>query len=277
MTLSERNNFFKAGIFFSSAVLMIVVAAAHAILPAYPELVSAAEQRSFGLIQALIHRFLEPAPYVAFATVAVSVVYALITMVFIYYFFEKTQAPEIFFFTFFILSFSFEAARIMPPLTRVYGLPSIYFTMTSRVLLFGRYFGLFSLFTASVYAAGLNVQKQGNFVFVIIIAALMIALRAPVDGVSWDSSLSMITGYSSMFKLVEAGIMGITMISFFVSSFSRGAREYIFIGIGSCLVFFGRNILLGADTWVTPLPGLIILGLGTWFICTYLHRVYLWL
>jgi hypothetical protein len=72
-------------------------------------------------------------------------------------------------------------------------------------------------------------------------------------------------------------IVLITMISFFVSAYSRGTREYVFIGIGSLLVFLGRNILLNADTWVTPLPGLVSLGAGTWFICTQLHRVYLWL
>jgi hypothetical protein len=145
------------------------------------------------------------------------------------------------------------------------------------VLLFGRYFGIFSLFAASVYAAGLKVQKQGNTIFIIIVATLVIALRVPIDGLSWESSLNMISGYTSMFRLVEAGIMIITMISFFISAYSRGAREYVFIGIGSSLVFFGRNVLLSADTWITPLPGLIILGMGTWFICTYLHRVYLWL
>jgi hypothetical protein len=66
-------------------------------------------------------------------------------------------------------------------------------------------------------------------------------------------------------------------LSFFISAYSRGSPEYILIGIGSFLVFLGRNLLITADTCVTPLPGLLSLIAGTWLICTKLHKVYLWL
>jgi hypothetical protein len=66
------------------------------------------------------------------------------------------------------------------------------------------------------------------------------------------------------------------MLSFFISAYTRGSREYIFIGIGSLMVFWGRAVLLSADTWITPLPGLLLLVGGTWIICVQLHRVYLW-
>jgi hypothetical protein len=127
--------------------------------------------------------------------------------------------------------------------------------------------------TIVVSAVGMVV----GVVIIILVATLVIALGMPLDGLSWDSSLSMLSGYPSMFLLVELGITLITTVSFLVSAYSRGSREYIFIGIGSLLVLIGRNMLLGADTWLTPLPALAILGLGTWFICGQLHRVYLWL
>jgi hypothetical protein len=276
MTLSERNLYFKIGILLSVAALALVIVTAYMILPVYPAL-TAAGQRASGLAQSLLSRFLEPAPYVPFVTILASVIYSLVTVALIYYFFEKTQSPEILFVVFFILSFTFEAARVMVPIRMQFELPNVFLVMAWRVLLFGRYFGVFSLFAASVYAAGLQLLKQGYFIFIIAIATLVIALGVPIDGLSWESNLGMINGYSSMFRLVEAGIAVITMISFFIAAYSRGAREYIFIGIGSLLVYVGRNLLLTADTWVTPFPGLVILGLGTWFIASYLHRVYLWL
>jgi hypothetical protein len=106
---------------------------------------------------------------------------------------------------------------------------------------------------------------------------LVTALGAPIDALSWDSSFMMIRGYPSMLRLVETGIMLITMISFFISAYSRGSKEYIFIGIGSFLVFCGRAMLLASDTWVTPLPALLLLAGGTWIICVQLHHVYLWI
>jgi hypothetical protein len=247
------------------------------VLPVYPDLTTMAVQRAGGILQFFIVPFLNPVPYVPFIAIAGAVLYSLITSILIYYFFEKTQAPEILFFALFVLSFAFEGFRTVVPLKMVYQLPTVYLSMASRALLFGRYFGVFSLFAAGVYASGWDVQKEGYVIFIIAIVALMIAVNVPIDGLSWDSSLMTIIGYRGLLKLSEITIILITTISFFVSAYSRGTREYIFIGIGSFLVFLGRNILLNSDTWIAPLPGLVSLGAGTWFICTQLHRVYLWL
>jgi hypothetical protein len=165
----------------------------------------------------------------------------------------------------------------MVPLAAVKGLPGVYPVMAARMLLFARYFGVFSLFASSIYAAGLGVQRQGNIVFITAIAAMIIALGVPVDGIAWDGSLMMLCGYTSMLKLAEAGIALITAASFFISAYSRGSEEYIFIGIGSLLALWGRAVLLSADTWITPLPSMALLVAGTWIICAELHRVYLWL
>ncbi|MDR3167326.1 MAG: hypothetical protein LBT93_05230 [Treponema sp.] len=276
MTLSKRNDFFKAGIFISSAALITIVIVFCITLPAYSRINTETVRRSSGLLSSLMLPFFKPVFYAPFVSIAGSAVYAFITMALIYYFFEKTQSPEILFFAFFVLSFAFEGIRIMVPLKIIYELPNVYLVVNNRILLFARYFGFFSLFTASLYASGLEVQKQRNIIFVIAVAALMIALGIPIDGLSWDSSLNMTSGYPSMFGMVEISITFITMISFFISAYSRGTREYILIGLGSFLVFMGRNILFNADTWIAPFPGLVILGIGTWFICTQLHRVYLW-
>jgi hypothetical protein len=277
MTLSTRNIIFKLGISLALLCLVGLVVSAFIIVPVYPEVAAAAVRRSSGIVQALVARFLPSAPYVPFATPLLAVVYALIAIILIYYFFEKTPSPEILFFALFVLSFVLEGSRIMAPLRQVYDLPSLFLVISSRVLLFSRYFGLFSLFAASVYAAGLGEQKQGNIIFIIALAALVISLGVPVDGLSWDSSLAMISGYASMFKLVESGIVIITMISFFIAAYGRGTREYIFIGTGALLVCWGRNLLFNSDTWVTPLPAMGLLVAGTWLICVQLHRVYLWL
>jgi hypothetical protein len=276
MTLSVRNNYFRTGIILSLVSLALTLALCFITLPAYPQ-AGAAAVRTTGIFQSLVSRFFQSQAYVAFATMVGAVLYALVSMILIYYFFEKTQSPEILFFALFVSSFAFEGLRVMVPLRGIYDLPAFYLVLGSRVLLFTRFFGILSIFAASVYAAGLGEQKQGNIVFIIAIAALVIALGVPIDGLAWDSSLMMLRGYPSMLKLAEVGIMAITMISFLISAYTRGSREYIFIGIGSLLVFWGRAMLLPSDTWVTPLPALLLLAGGTWIICVQLHHVYLWL
>ncbi|MDR2053259.1 MAG: hypothetical protein LBP80_07580 [Treponema sp.] len=277
MTLSSRNCFFKAGIIISLAALAGIAAVSRIALPLYPTLIPLAVLRSQGILQALTGHFMSPAPYVPFATIIIAVVYSLITMILIYYFFEKTQAPEILFVAFFTFSFAFEPVRLIVPLGSAWELPGVYLIAAYRVLVFGRYFGLFSLFVAGVCASGLEIREPRNVILLIAGVTLIVALGMPIDGLSWDSTLCLISGYASMFRLVEAGVILITMASFLISAYIRGAKEYVLIGIGTLLVSVGKSLLLAADTWLTPLPGMAILMAGTWFICNQLHRVYLWL
>ncbi|MDR2247512.1 MAG: hypothetical protein LBE17_12720 [Treponema sp.] len=281
MTLPNRNCFFKAGIIISLVALIGSAVVSGFLLPSYPGEIFPDKpddvRRSQGILHAVIGHFLSPAPYVPIATIISAVAYSLIIMSLIYYFFEKTQAPEILFVAFFTFSFAFESARLIMPLRFEWELPGVYVTAACRVLIFGRYFGLFSLFVAGVCASGLEIREPGNVILLLVGAALIVALGMPIDGFSWDSTLCLISGYASMFKLVEIGIILITTASFFVSAYIRGAREYILIGVGALLVSLGRSLLLTADTWATPFAGLAILVAGTWFICNQLHRVYLWL
>jgi hypothetical protein len=230
-----------------------------------------------GIVHGIAGDLLKEAPYAPFVSILAAVFYSFISLTLIHYFFEKTQSTEIFFVSLFVMSMAFEGLRIMIPLKIAMELSNAYLIWTSRILVFGRYFGLFSLFAASVCASGFEIQKQQNVIFVIIAAALIIALGIPIDGLSWDSSLAMILGFPKMFMVVEAGVLLITVVSFLVSSYTRGIKEYILVGLGTFLAYAGRNLLLNADTWATLIPGLIILTAGTWFICTQLHKVYLWL
>jgi hypothetical protein len=203
--------------------------------------------------------------------------FSFLSIVLSYFFFEKTQSPEILFVVLFAGSFSLEALRLIIPLGQIYEIPSLYMLVAARIILFGRYFGLFSLFTASVYAVGFKAQKQRNIITILAVITLIIVLGVPIDTQVWDSSLNMITGYTSMFRLIETGAFLITTISFFIAAWLRSSRDFFYIGVGAALAFMGRNILFGAVTWVGLPMGLLFLAAGTWLICTRLHKIYLWL
>ena len=277
MTLSARNDFFKGGIILAALSLGLIAAGGYFAFPAYPEAAASAAIRSRGLIQTLMEDRFRPSAYVPFFTMLAAVAYSLVSITLINHFFEKTQSPEILFFGLFVISLSFEFTRIMVPLKTTFPFPSMYLITGSRILLFGRYFGLFSLFTAAVYASGLDAQKQQNAFFILILAAMIIAIQVPVDSLVWDSTLMPWNGYRTMLSMVEAGILAVTILTFFISAYTRGSRAYIFIGFGTFLIFAGRNILINSDTWITPLPGLLLLTTGTWLVSSRLHREYLWL
>ena len=277
MTLSARNNFLKGEIILAALCLCLVAAGGFITFPAYPEAATSAALRSRGIIQALIKDTVSPSAYVPFFTILGAVAYSFISIIFINHFFEKTQSPEIVFFSLFAISLSFEFVRVLIPLKRIFPFPAMYLITGARILFFSRFFGLFSLFAASVYAAGLDVQKQQNAFFIVILAPLIISLNVPIDSLVWDSSFEMLIGYHTMFAIVETGIMAITLVTFLISAYLRGSRTFIYIGIGTFLIFAGRNILLNSDTWITPIPGLLCMAVSTWFVCSCLHKEYLWL
>jgi hypothetical protein len=277
MTLSTRNIFFRGGIFLAAFSLILVAAGGYISYSAFPGAAAAAALRPGGITQKLIANLAVPSSYVPLWTMLVAAAYSFISIILILHFFEKTQSPEILFIGLFVISLTFEFARLIIPIKAVFPLPAFFAIAASRVLLFGRYFGLFSLFASGVYAAGLDAQKQQSLLLMLIFAAMVIAMNVPVDILVWDSTFMMQPGYRFMFSVVEAGVLAITVASFLISAFTRGSGSYVLIGIGVFLAFAGRNILINSDTWITVLPGLAILSAGTWCICSRLHTEYLWL
>jgi hypothetical protein len=277
MTLAKRNIFFKAGITLSSLLLTFTLLCSFIALSVFPAVVAEARRRPEGLFQGFFNHWASPQPYAAFFAMLCAVVYAFVAITFIYHYFEKTRCLEILFFGFFVFSFAFEGCRALTPLSLSYPMPGLYLVVASRCILFGRYFGLFSLFTASACASGLEMEKQGNVILIIIMTSLVIAVETPVDSLAWDSSLCMLRAYPAAFKLLEACLVVGILLSFAIAAYTRSSREYFFTGIGAALALLGRNLLYSADTWFTPLPALVALVAGTWLICTRLHQVYLWL
>jgi hypothetical protein len=282
MTLKERNAFFKIAV-CTAVLALTAVAASSAVIfrgkppepsvSAYPAVVESAVQRPSGLIP----NILRPSAYGAFASIIISALYALATLVYIYRFFEKTQSPEILYFGFFVLSFAFEACRVMIPFANVNELSSVYIAIAGRALFFGRCLGVFSLFAAGVYASGFNAQIQKYTIIILVSVSVVFAVEAPIDGFSWDTALNVINGYSKLFKPIEMSVAAITLTSFLISALTRGSDMYLFISAGILLALIGRSFLLNADTWAAPILGALFLGTGTWLVSARLHSVYLWL
>ena len=277
MTLSNRNAVFKTGIALASISLLLGIVLSLIAVPVYAYMDAEVAARPEGFFHAFLGRHSEARLLSVHFTVLFLALYSLASIALLYFFFEKTQSPEILFVAFFAASFIPEVLRLALPLARVYEIPPLYLLATSRAILFGRYFGIFSLFAASVHAAGYQSQQQRNSILIILAATLFMALSVQIDTQVWNSNLTMLSGYAAMFGLIEGGIFFATAASFFIAAWPRGSREFVFIGAGSVLALLGRSVLLQTDTW-TGLPvGLLLLTGGTWLICVRLHRIYLWL
>lgn len=274
MTLSRHIQILKIGIGIAAIFLVGVCLFSWKIIPTFPELLKNAQNRSeFSYIAGL---FPQPSPYAAFVTVAASLVYALSALIMIFYFFEKTQSVEVHFFIFFIFSFMFEILRLTLPFQNAFKISGVFLDLSARMLVFCRYFGMFSLFIASLYAAGLKIEKEENILFPLVVITMFLSISVPINIFTYDTSLCMANAYPFVFKITGYIAGFFTVLSFFYGAWHGGTKEYYFIGIGSFLVFIGRLILIDADIYVLAFTGFLLLVAGTYLICRYLRRIYLW-
>jgi len=276
MTLSERNFFFKIGIAFCAAIVLLTLAASFLTVPVYSKM-EENSRRSTNFFQFLTNRLFKSNYYAVHTSLAAAVLFSFIGMALIQFFFERTSAPEILFIAFFTISFSFEAIRLILPLYLIFNYPSFYLLIAARTLLFARYFSIFSLFTASVYAAGFETQKTRNVILVLFVAVFFVTMGVPIDTQNWDTAFNLFNGYNYMFRLIEVIAFLTTVISFFVAAYIRSSPDYIYVGVGVIIALAGKSILLGTDNWAGPVPGILLLSVGTWFLCSKLHKLHLWL
>jgi len=277
MTLSERNTVFKIGIVFCSICALFIVAASFLIIPVYSKIMEEYTRHPANFFQFFTGIFMKNNYYAVYVSLVVSVLFSLIGIISIHSFFERTSAPEILYIAIFTISFAFETIRLILPLHHIYIFSLFYVSLASKFLLFIRCLSIFSLFAAGLCAAGLEIQKTRNVIFVIIIAAAVITFGVPLDGSNWDTSMNIINRYSSTFALVELTAFITTMISFFIAAKIRDSKEYINVAIGSMLALIGRSFLIDVDNWIGPILGILLLSIGTRFLCSRLHKIHLWL
>ncbi|MCL2209032.1 MAG: hypothetical protein FWC19_03260 [Treponema sp.] len=276
MTLLERNVFFKAGIAFCTVITFLTAVVSFVLIPFYSQMEGISRRPSY-LFQIISGWFLGNDYLAVHVSLILAILFSFTGMIFIYSYFLRTSTPEILYISFFTFSFSFEIIRFILPLHLIYTFPVFYLLGASKVLLFARYFGIFSLFIASVCAAGFEIQKTRNIIFILIISTLLVILGIPVDTQTWDTSFIFASGYTSIYRMIEAAVFIACTATFLVAVKVRDSREYTNVAIGVVFALAGRNIILGTDNWAGPVTGIILLSFGTWFICFKIHKIHLWL
>jgi hypothetical protein len=274
MTLSRHVQILRIGIAVAAAALTGVCVISWKIIPFFPALIKNAQNRSeFSYI---INLLPGESPYAAYVTVMAALVYALVTLIFIYYLFEKTQSSEVHFFIFFVFSFVFEALRLGIPSRVAFNLPGYLLGLSARALVFCRFFGMFSLFIASLFSAGLKIEKEEEVLFPLVIITLCLAMVVPINTFTYDTTLSLANGYPVVFRVMSALVAALSALSFFYGAWQSGLKEYNIIGAGALLAFLGRTFLLDADFYLLAVAGFILLVAGSFLVCFYLRRLYLW-
>lgn len=171
---------------------------------------------------------------------------------------------------------SFEVVRLCSPLILQLNLPWLFYSIISRVILFGQIFGVLSLFTSSLYASGLHYEKLGRILFIIILLSLTASTSIPINSGNLLSNFTFKLGYYQLILVVFFSIQIISIINFLISTKIKGSKDYFYMGLAAILVFLGKNCLFFAEDLIIMSLGFLFFMYGSYLFIKTNHSYYLW-
>ena len=189
--------------------------------------------------------------------------------------FRKTAAPELFFFIIFLFTFAFEGLRVLNILFYFYKVPLYLEVFNSRFVYFGRIFGVFMLFCASLYAVEMKYQKFNIVIGVFALAALLLAYLLPLDPSILLTNFLYRLGDESSFFFINFAIALFSILNFLVAAVKRQGR-FLPIMFAVLSVLGGRELLFYTlNPWMLA-AGLALVCGGIIVFSKQIDKIYLW-
>lgn len=188
--------------------------------------------------------------------------------------YSKIASPEIFFYAVFLFSFSFEGFRVFFLYIQL-GMPVFFGLLFTRIVIFGRFFGLISIFLSSLYSLEIKYQNFGVLMGVVLTLSLIAAYIIPLDSSTILSQLIYKPGDEMSFFLANISLGLFAIINFLVAAYQRNKR-FLYITLASLIIFGGRELFLFTTGPVTGSAGICLLFIGTFLFYKQMDRIYLW-
>jgi len=190
--------------------------------------------------------------------------------------FSKTRSPEIFFFTFFLVSLSFEMIRVIHYYFFVREIPLIFGILFTRIVFFGRFFGLLCIFFSGLFSSWLNLQRVGIALSILILFCFTLAYAVPVNAdIRPDFLYS--TGIESELFIIRIFLSAFAVLNFLFAAILKRNPDYIYLSIYTAAIVLGRELVSFFFSPQAVIAGCGLLLFGSLFFGRKLHSIYLWI
>ena len=231
-------------------------------------------ERLFNLPDIFFLRYNFYAPFFAALVLAV---YAIITLYILYVNFEKTQVPEIIYFTGFLIGCGIEGIRIILPAINIWADFSNLYVFTGKFIFFGRFIAIINLIIMAILSTKEdNQQFSDQSLIIICAAAALLANTIPIDTITIPSNCSINFGFEKMYLVLSSICIAIGFITMLLLNQNLGSPEYKKCAIGFLLLSFGYIFLTQGDCFIVIFIGVTLLLLGTFEFLWNLHKFYIW-
>lgn len=176
--------------------------------------------------------------------------------------YSKTYAPEMLFAMLFAACLCLDAWRLGILLARAWGLGTPLTALLTRLVLFGRFFGLLCLLASSLYAVGMRFSQYGLLIGGICLLAFSLASLLPLDATVLEWDMLYRVGDRRGYLFVRIILAVLISANFLVAVRQRGSRRYLLVALAGILLLAGKEL---TQHGVAPLPaalgtGLLVVG-----------------
>lgn len=275
MTLKSRNRLLVAFIIFSS--LIFILSAVRLALSIYNGTILIPENLARPLSIKLPNNWLFNYNFYASASgIMLFFLYSIFITIFVFFYFEKTQAIEIIYFMAFVIGCLLEGCRIFVPTENLWKPTSMILAIISRIIITGRMAASFGL----LFSALFNEVEQRQYVernFVILfMLSILIGKMYPISTMEILTTYTTQIGEKVLFSVFEHVLMISTLLIITYEGISNHLENISNQVIGCALIIIGHKLLCGADCYITVALGITSLTAGSLVYLKYLHSIYLW-
>ncbi|MDY7028868.1 MAG: hypothetical protein SVR04_11275 [Spirochaetota bacterium] len=194
----------------------------------------------------------------------------------LYLFFRKTPSAEVFFFHFALLGFALSSLRILAlplslQLTSLFSLQPF-----SKLIMFGRFFTILCLFLSGLFSTGLTFQKQGGYLLIVFVIALIISTLMPLDCTTFHPALVCRLGQDTGFSIAYYLISAFAVLNYVYASSLHSSRDYTFNALALLLVIAGMEICYHWAHLPAGIAGALLIAGGAVIFAQRTHAIYQW-
>jgi len=202
--------------------------------------------------------------------------FAVVVGAFILSTFRKTVSAEIFFFSFWLATLSFESLRPVHLLLGARGASDTALAVIDKLYMGNRFIGHISIFISGLYAAGMRNDRQFSIMAACVGIGIALASILPVNTGIWTQNAMFKVGYASLIEGFSQAIMLITIANYLIAVRVRGDRAYYFIALGMAAMAAGTHFVSRDGSPLMSLASISLMSVGSVLYIYKLHSFYLW-
>ena len=207
---------------------------------------------------------------------ATELLFVLAATTILYFSFRKTKSPEMFFFSIFLISMSFDSLKALLLLTETLDLPPYYGVLLTRAAYFGRFFGTLAVLISGLFSLGAEYQRMEIYLGVTFLLAFALSASVLVDMTETGTNLLYRIGNKRELGIINFLFLSFGVFNYVLYAVLNASKDHILIALGLALVIAGREIFFFTLNPMLLIGAVIMLIAGASLFGERIHAVHLW-